>query len=83
MNNELFNLLLLEEGNKEISLGQGEKLYKEYEEAVKKFLENGANTDKIEEMTSTISKYCKECIDLLSEDALVEFLSEKLLSSSR
>lgn len=82
MNNELFNLLLLEEGNKEISLGQGEKLYKEYEEAVKKFLENGANTDKIEEMTSTISKYCKECIDLLSEDALVEFLSEKLLNNS-
>lgn len=76
----LFDLILLEEDNKEVSLKK-RKLYKEYEEAVKKFLEDGANTDKIKDMEAATAKYCNDYVDLLNIDELVNFLLDKLLNN--
>lgn len=80
--NALFDLILSEEENEVISLEKKKKrnnLYNEYEEAVKKFLEDGAMTDKITEMETTIARYCSDCVNLLNTDELVKFLSNKLL----
>lgn len=46
-------------------------------------MENGANTDKLEEMTAIITRCCKEGFDILNMDELVKFLSKKLLNNDK
>lgn len=80
MNRELFDLIFSENGVKKFLEEKKEKkkFYKEYEEAVKKFLEDGAVTDKMTEMEAAIVKCCNVYVDLLSSEELVEFLLNKI-----
>lgn len=82
MNKELFELLLSEEESQEAALEkQREKkmLYKEYEEAVKKFVEDEVETDKIKDLVSATAWYCNDYVNLLNTDDLVKLMMEKLL----
>lgn len=83
MNNELLVSLLSGDNTQEISSKSDErkKIYREYENAVKMFLENGVNTDKIGEMVAATAQYCNDYVDLLNMGDLVQFISDKLLAN--
>lgn len=86
MNKGLFYSLLLNENDQESYLEwkeKSKKIYKEYEEAVKKFLEDGADTNKITEMEAEIDKYCNNYVDLLDMDELVKFILDILKNNDK
>lgn len=72
--NELLNMLT----NVKITSSKEKKIYREYKEAVKKFLGDGIETNKIKEIIEVCGEYCNNNIDLSNMDNLTDSLVRQL-----